>query len=140
MKLIKGLLAIALVSLIAVSCKEAKEEKVEDSKATTEEVATDDKTDVATTEESTSDTPSFDNADVQAYVDSYESYIEEYAKVAESKDMSKMADLGNKGAELGKKAQDAMKNLTGDDAKKLTEYMTAKSKEIQALTAKMTAK
>jgi len=40
MKLLKGLLAIALVSLIAVSCKEAKE-KADDVKAATEEVATD---------------------------------------------------------------------------------------------------
>ncbi len=45
--------------------------------------------DVATTDESSNETPSFDNADVQAYVDSYENYLEPYAAAVKSKDMTK---------------------------------------------------
>lgn len=114
------------------SCKkEVKEEVIEE---VIEEVEV-----IEKVEESTSTAPSFDNKDVQAYVDSYESYITSYTKAVESKDMTLMADLGKKGQELATMSQTAMKNLKGDDLAKFTTYMTESSKKLQALAAKMTA-
>jgi len=81
--------------------------------------------------------PTFADADVQAYVDSYESYIAEYKKVVESKDMAAFAGLSTKGQELATKSQAAMTKLKGEDLEKFTTYMTAKSTEMQELAAKM---
>ena len=132
--------ALTLVLLLAVSCKENADKAKDATEEKTEQTAED--TSASTTEQTedsaSSDVPSFSDSAVQDYVNSYEEYMTEYKKIAESKDMTAFAGLGTKGQELAKKAQEVLGNLSGDDAKKLTEYMTAKSKEIAELTKALT--
>ncbi|QCX02118.1 DUF4175 domain-containing protein [Aggregatimonas sangjinii] len=81
--------------------------------------------------------PSFENPAVTEYVEAYDSYIEEYKAAAESKDMTAISNLGTKGQELATKSQEIMSGLSASDASKLTEYMTAKAKEMQEISKKM---
>ena len=81
--------------------------------------------------------PSFESAAVADYVKSYDEFVEEYKVAAESKDMTAFSKLGTKGQELATKSQEVMKDLSAADSAKLTEYMTAKSKEMQELATKM---
>lgn len=120
----KVFLSIAIIgALMVTSCKD---------KAQT------DATEETTTEaESSDDTPNFSDPDVQAYVDAYDSYIEEYTKAAESKDMTAFAALGTKGQELATMAQGISGEMTGADGERLAVYMTEKAELIQELTKKM---
>ncbi|GAA0722321.1 hypothetical protein GCM10009430_24610 [Aquimarina litoralis] len=132
--------ALIIAVLFAASCKNETKSEATDTADKTEEVATEEKTEEKSSEaKSTSSdgVPSFSDQKVQEYVDSYEAYIEEYKKVVESKDMTAFASLGQKGQELGTKAQEVMGNLSGDDVKKLNDYMTAKSAELQELSKKL---
>jgi len=130
----KVFLSLTMIAALAfTSCKETP--KSDADKTKTETTAEDKKDRTATT--STDGVPSFSDTDVQAYVDSYESYIADYKKAAESKDMTAFADLGKKGQDLAAKAQEVMGKLTGADAEKLTTYMTKKGKELQEYSKKI---
>lgn len=134
----KTVLTLSLVTLIAfTSCKGDKKEEVKE-ETKTEVKAEEPKKEEAPKEEASSDVPKFDNADVQAYVDAYEKYMADYKAIVENKDMTKMAELGTKAQDLATKGQEAMKKLSGDDVKKLTDYMTKKSTEAQELAKKLT--
>lgn len=85
----------------------------------------------------TSAVPSFGNSAVQDYVNSYEAYLDQYAKAVESKDIRALSDLGPKGQELAIKAQEISGNMSDEDAQKFTHYMTEKAKMIQELTLKI---
>ncbi|WP_378174933.1 hypothetical protein [Aquimarina sp. SS2-1] len=133
--------ALIIAVLFATSCKNEAKSESTDNADTTEEVAETEKAEEKSeekTETAASDgVPSFSDEKVQEYVNSYEAYIEEYKKVVESKDMTAFASLGQKGQELGTKAQEVMGNLSGDDVQKLNDYMMAKSAELQELSKKL---
>ncbi|WP_298539460.1 hypothetical protein [uncultured Aquimarina sp.] len=133
--------ALVMAVLFAASCKNETKSEATDSADKTEEVEKTEKAEEKVeekTEAAASDgVPSFSDEKVQEYVNSYEAYIEEYKKVVESKDMTAFASLGQKGQELGTKAQEVMGNLSGDDVKKLNDYMMAKSTELQELSKKL---
>ncbi|WP_299180785.1 hypothetical protein [uncultured Aquimarina sp.] len=133
--------ALIIAVLFAASCKNETKSDATDSAEKTEEVEKTEKAEENSNEETTTaasdGVPSFSDEKVQEYVNSYEAYIEEYKKVVESKDMTAFASLGQKGQELGTKAQEVMGNLSGDDVKKLNDYMTAKSAELQELSKKL---
>ncbi len=128
---------VAFTLLLTISCKnESKttsntEEKIEKTTEASKEAA------VKTETSPSSGTPNFSNSDVQEYVNMYETYIEDYKKAVESKDMNAFATLGQKGQELATKGQEAMSKLSGADVQKLTDYMTKKAKEMQELSQKM---
>ncbi|MFD2562126.1 hypothetical protein [Aquimarina rubra] len=133
---------LIIAVLFTASCKNETKSETSDSANKTEEVekteTSEEKSNDNKTETAASDgVPSFSDEKVQEYVNSYEAYIEEYKKVVESKDMTAFASLGQKGQELGTKAQEVMGNLSGDDVKKLSDYMTAKSAELQELSKKL---
>ncbi|GAA4277054.1 hypothetical protein [Aquimarina mytili] len=133
--------ALALMFLSVVSCKQAAdkaeeaadkaEEVVEKAEEKVEEVA-------EKVESAVEGVPSFSDPAVQEYVNAYEEYMAEYTKIVESKDMTAFAGLSTKGQELAQKAQDISGKLSGEDAQKWTDYMTASSKKMQELAAKMT--
>ncbi len=137
---------ILALSISFVSCKKAKDTAA-DAVEATEEVAEEAVAEVTEAVEEVAEeateavtgVPSFADAKVQEYVDAYEAYIADYAKAAESKDMTAFASLGTKGQELGTKAQEVLTGLSPEDAKKLTDYMTEKSKVLTELATKMTA-
>ncbi|WP_062056366.1 hypothetical protein [Aquimarina longa] len=136
--------AVALAFLSVISCKdsankandaadaagEAIEETAETTTKAVEEIA-------EKVESAVDGVPNFSDPAVQEYVNSYEEYIAEYTKIVESKDMTAFAGLSQKGQELATKAQDIAGKLTGDDAKKWSDYMTASSKKMQELAQKM---
>ncbi|WP_299221812.1 hypothetical protein [uncultured Aquimarina sp.] len=133
--------ALVMAVLFAASCKNETKSEATDSADKTEEVEktekAEEKTEEKTETAASEGVPSFSDEKVQEYVNSYEAYIEEYKKVVESKDMTAFASLGQKGQELGTKAQEVMGNLSGDDVKKLNDYMMAKSTELQELSKKL---
>ncbi|MHA7057229.1 hypothetical protein ACWGOQ_0008430 [Aquimarina sp. M1] len=133
--------ALIVAVLFTASCKNETKSEATDNDERTEEVSQTEETEeeeTDNTEAAASDgVPSFSDEKVQEYVNSYEAYIEEYKKVVESKDMTAFASLGQKGQELGAKAQEVMGNLSGDDVQKLNDYMIAKSAELQELSKKL---
>ncbi|WP_103866228.1 hypothetical protein [Aquimarina sp. I32.4] len=124
-----------LVAVLTVSCKG--ETKTNDSEGSEKVEETTEKAKEETSSEAASGVPTFSNKAVQEYVNSYEAYIEEYKKVAESKDMTAFASLGEKGQELGQKAQEVMGNLSPEEGKKLGDYMTKKATQLQELSKKL---
>ena len=126
-----------ITALVFTSCKETPKDDAEGT-PTEETVGTTAEKDVKDTAPVATDgVPNFSDADVQAYVDSYESYMADYKKAVESKDMTAFATLGQKGQDLAAKAQEVTGKLTGADAEKLTAYMTKKGEELTAYAAKM---
>ena len=81
--------------------------------------------------------PEFEDAATQEYVKAYDSYVSEYKEAIEKNDMLSLASLGKKGSELATKGQEVTKNLSAEDSKKLTDFLTSKSKELQEATANM---
>lgn len=136
----KVILQFALILVIgfSFSCKNTNTSTTENTTEETSNTETADKAEENQTETtSEGGAPSFSDAKVQEYVDAYEAYLEEYKKAVESKDMTAFASLGQKGQELGSKAQEISGGLSASDAKKLNEYMLKKSEEIQELSKKL---
>jgi len=129
----KVFLTCAVLAALAISsCK--------DKTTTTDaETRTETSAEKLTTETASSETgtPNFSDADVQDYVDAYESYLEDYKKAVESKDMTAFAALATKGQDLATKAQEVSGKLSGTDAQKLSAYMTKRAEELQELSKKM---
>ncbi len=131
----KKLLLVVAVAGLMTSCKDKKDEaKTEETTTTTEPTTT------TPTETTSTGVPTFSDPDVTAYVKSYEDYVAAYRKAAESKDMTKLTELGTLGQDLATKSTAIAQKLatSPEDAKKLADYMTAKANEIMELTKKMT--
>jgi hypothetical protein len=131
----------AVLALVGVmtSCKDKKKDEPEETTTTPSTDATTTPTTEPTTTPASTGVPTFSDPDVTAYVKSYEDYIATYRKAVEGKDMSKMADLGRMGQDLASKGAAAAQKLatSPEDAKKLADYMTAKSAEIVELSKKL---
>lgn len=118
------LVSVAMISFVACNNKGKEENKTEDTVT------------IETTTET--EVPSFDNEKLGEYITAYDSYLEDYKKVVESKDMTKFQELATKGQELAEKAQAlTAEGLSEADGKKLNDYLQEKSKEIQELSQKM---
>lgn len=135
----KKLLPVVALFVLFSACKSKKDEKKPE-ETTTTTTTTDPGTTTTTTTTTTPGVPTFNDADVTAYVKAYEDYIAVYKTAAETKDMSKMADLAKTAQDLAAKATAATQKLISnpEDAKKLADYMTAKSAEVMELTKKLT--
>lgn len=135
-RLIFGSILTPLLCLFVLSCKETSDRKKEEADSGIEEVEQAREI-IEGDEDLMSVVPSFGNSAVQDYVNSYEAYLDEYAKAVESKDISALSDLGPKGQELAIKAQEVSGNMSVEDVQKFTHYMTEKAKMIQELTLRM---
>lgn len=111
---------------IMVSCGGKKKEgdKPADGKDTTTTTTT---TPPTTTTPTSSDKPTFADADVQKYVDDYTAFVNSYLDAVKGKDMGKIQELATKATEWSSKSMEMTKKLAAnpDDAKKFGEYMTA---------------
>lgn len=135
----KTIFMLSAVALLAfASCKKDKKDSTKE-ETKTEVKAEEPKKEEAPKQEASNGVPKFDNAEVQAYIDAYEKYMADYTAIVESKDMTKMSELATKAQDLATKGQEAMGKLTGDDAKKLSDYMTKKAKDAQELAKKLTS-
>lgn len=137
-KTILSLLSLGII-LFTTSCKDEAKSDSSSTEEKTEVVEKKEESDKSEPkkETSSSDVPSFDNEQVQEYVNAYDEYMNEYKKAAENKDMAALGSLGEKGQALGQKTQEVMGNLSGDDVQKFNDYMQKKSAELQELTKKM---
>ena len=122
---------------ILTSCGGKKDEKKEDVKMDTATVTTPPTDNPPTT---TTGVPTFADADVNAFVKAYEDYVAAYKAAAESKDMTKFAELGKQGQDLAAKSTAAMQKIAAnpEENKKLTDYLTAKAAEIMEYSKKFT--
>lgn len=137
----KKLLFVVAIAGIMTSCKDKKDEKKAEETTTTTPTTTEPTTtEPTTTTPATGGVPSFKDADVQAYAQAYADYADTYKKAAESKDMSKFADLSKMGQDLAMKSAAMSQKLatTPEEAKKLTDFIVAKSNEIAEYTKKLT--
>lgn len=136
-KNMKKILFVVAIAGFMIACKSKKDEKKPEETTTTTEPTT---TEPTTTTTTSTGVPTFSDPDVAAYVKSYEDYIAAYKKAVESKDMGKLGELGTMGQDLATKGTAAAQKLAGnpEDAKKLADYMTAKSAEVMELTKKLT--
>lgn len=136
----KVLLVVAIAGFM-ISCKDKKEEKkAEETTTTTPPTTTEPTTTEPSKMEASSGVPTFSDADVNAYVASYEEYVNTYKKAVEGKDMGKMMELSKMGQDLVAKGTAASQKLAShpEDAKKLADYMTARAAEIVELSKKLT--
>ncbi|GGX16223.1 hypothetical protein [Aquimarina muelleri] len=134
----KVILNLSLViAILFASCKNETKETSTSSENTENTEKTEEKEENSSEGSTKVGVPSFSDKNVQEYVNAYEAYIEDYKKAVESKDMTAFASLGQKGQELGTKAQEVMGNLSGEDVTKLSEYMQKKSEQLQELSQKM---
>ena len=134
----KKLFAVLALVGVMTSCEDKKKDEAKPEETTTTTTTT--TTTEATTTDASTGVPTFNDADVTAYVKSYEDYIAAYKKAVEGKDMTKMADLAKMGQDLAAKATAATQKLAAnpEDAKKLADYMTAKAAEVMELSKKLT--
>ncbi|HEV7780414.1 MAG TPA: hypothetical protein VGO58_04065 [Chitinophagaceae bacterium] len=133
----KFLAVLALVGVLA-SCKDKKKT---DTPPATDDTATVKTTDPVTPPPTTDGaTPKFADADVQAYADAYAAYAEAYKKAADSKDMTKFSELSKQGQDLATKATAMSQKIANspEEAKKLSDFIMAKTAEITEYTKKMT--
>lgn len=96
---------LALVSLLAVSCKSKKEEKKEET-PTTQPTTTPTTTEPTTTPTTTTDSgvPKFSDPEVQKFANDYAAFIAEYK--AGMNDPAKLADLTQKLQDWSKRSTD----------------------------------
>ena len=73
--------------------------------------------------------PTLSDPAAQEYVKEYDTFLAEYTAAVESKDQVKLQELGTKMITLSSKGTEALANLTGDDAVKLTEYIKMRANE-----------
>ncbi|MEO5945923.1 MAG: hypothetical protein ABIP79_03845 [Chitinophagaceae bacterium] len=135
----KKLFVVLAIAGVMTSCED---KKAEDVKTDTTETKMDEpKMDEPKMDEpKTNGVPTFSDADVQAYANSYADLAEAYKKAAETKDMSKFADLSKMGQDLATKAAAMSQKLatTPDEAKKLSDFIMLKSNEIMEASKKIT--
>jgi hypothetical protein len=131
----KKILAVLALAGVMVSCNNKKKEEKKPDADTTAVTPP-----VTDNPPANTGVPTFADADVNAFVQAYEEYVNAYKAAAESKDMSKFAELGTKGQDLSTKAVAASQKLaaTPDEAKKLSDYLTAKAAEITEYSKKLT--
>lgn len=130
----KKLFAVLAIVGVMTSCKD---KKAETPAETPTETPVETPTETPTV---TDGVPTFSDPDVNAYVKSYEDYINAYKAAVESKDMTKMADLGTMGQDLATKGAAAAQKLAAnpEESQKLATYMTAKANEVMELSKKLT--
>ena len=72
-------------------------------------------------------TPTFTNEAAQKYVTAYDAFLVEYKDAAMADDKIKLQELGNEMVKLSTQGVDALKNLSGEEANKLTDYMRSRA-------------
>lgn len=124
---------LALVSLMAVACKDKKEDKKEEpttTQPTTEPTTTPTTTEPAPTTTNADGVPSFSDPEVQKFANDYAAFIKEYK--AGMKDPAKLSALAQKMQDWSKRATEIGTKLatSPDEAKKWTDWTMAIAKEL----------
>ena len=135
-KLVFALGAVAMLSMVSCGKKETPAEK-----PATEEVAKEgEATEQPAAEEKVaegvagalSEVPKFSNEEVQKFAEEYAAYYKEVLEASKAKDAAKVAELGQKGQDLAKSAQEKMTKMTPEDAKVWGEWAQKIATEVAA--------
>ncbi len=120
-KLVFALGAVAMLSMVSCGKKETPAEKP----ATEETAKEGEATEQPAAEEKAAegvanafaDVPKFSNEEVQKFAEEYAAYYKEVFEANKAKDAAKLAELGQKGVDFAKSAQEKLTKMTPEDAK-----------------------
>ena len=135
-KLVFALGAVAMLSMVSCGKKETPAEKP----ATEETAKEGEATEQPAAEEKAaegvagalSEVPKFSNEEVQKFAEEYAAYYKEVLEASKAKDATKIAELGQKGQDLAKSAQEKMTKMTPEDAKVWGEWAQKIATEVAA--------
>ena len=135
-KLVFALGAVAMLSMVSCGKKETPAEKP----ATEEAVKEGEATEQPAAEEKAaegvagalSEVPKFSNEEVQKFAEEYAAYYKEVLEASKAKDAAKVAELGQKGQDLAKSAQEKMTKMSAEDAKVWGEWAQKIATEVAA--------
>lgn len=82
------------------------------------------------------ETPTFTDKAAQDYVTAYDAFLIEYKQAVISDDKIKLQELAGKMVELSSQGTAALKNLEGEEARKLSEYMGTRASEFTRISSK----
>ena len=134
-KLVFALGAVAMLSMVSCGKKETPAEK-----PATEEAKEGEATEQPAAEEKAaegvagalSEVPKFSNEEVQKFAEEYAAYYKEVLEASKAKDAAKVAELGQKGQDLAKSAQEKMTKMSAEDAKAWGEWAQKITTEVAA--------
>ena len=135
-KLVFALGAVAMLSMVSCGKKETPAEKpaTETADSTAQEAAQ-----PAVEEKAAegvagalSEVPKFSNEEVQKFAEEYAAYYKEVLEASKAKDAAKVAELGQKGQDLAKSAQEKMTKMSAEDAKVWGEWAQKIATEVAA--------
>ena len=79
-----------------------------------------------------SEVPKFSNEETQKFAEEYAAYYKEVLEASKAKDATKIAELGQKGQDLAKSAQEKMTKMSAEDAKVWGEWAQKIATEVAA--------
>ena len=136
-KLVFALGAVAMLSMVSCGKKETPAEKpateaAADSTAQeTAEPAAEEKA-AEGVAGALSEVPKFSNEETQKFAEEYAAYYKEVFEASKAKDAAKVAELGQKGQDLAKSAQEKMTKMSAEDAKVWGEWAQKIATEVAA--------
>ena len=122
-KLVFALGAVAMLSMVSCGKKEtpaekpATEEAAKEGEATEQPAAEGEKPAEGEAAGALSEVPKFSNEEVQKFAEEYAAYYKEVFEANKAKDAAKLAELGQKGVDFAKSAQEKLTKMTPEDAK-----------------------
>ena len=138
-KLVFALGAVAMLSMVSCGKKEtpaeqpATEEVAKDSAAeATEQPAAEGEKVAENVADAFADVPKFSNEETQKFAEEYAAYYKEVLEASKAKDAAKIAELGQKGQDLAKSAQEKMTKMSAEDAKVWGEWAQKIATEVAA--------
>ncbi len=81
--------------------------------------------------------PTFNSRAARKYIRDYEAYIANYKKAVKAKDMDSFLELNEASSSLTKQYRSLISTLSGEEIKKMSKYIQAKSKQIEELSKQM---
>lgn len=135
-KLVFALGAVAMLSMVSCGKKEtpaeqpATEETAKEGEAT-EQPAAEEKA-AEGVAGALSEVPKFSNEETQKFAEEYAAYYKEVLEASKAKDAAKVAELGQKGQDLAKSAQEKMTKMSAEDAKVWGEWAQKIATEVAA--------
>ena len=135
-KLVFALGAVAMLSMVSCGKKETPAEKPATEEAAKEGEATEQPAAEEKAAEGVAnafaDVPKFSNEEVQKFAEEYAAYYKEVFEANKAKDAAKLAELGQKGVDFAKSAQEKLTKMTPEDAKLWADWAQKIATEVAA--------
>lgn len=137
-KLVFALGAVAMLSMVSCGKKETPAEKPATEAAAADSTAQEAAQPAAEEKAAEgvagalSEVPKFSNEETQKFAEEYAAYYKEVLEASKAKDAAKVAELGQKGQDLAKSAQEKMTKMTPEDAKVWGEWAQKIATEVAA--------